>query len=145
MRKVSARYLIKRYPATGVRGRRGSTRLRENLTNFTTMWNRACPLCFGKVSRILVLVRTENLQCPSCRASLKLSRPSRALAAAVGLSVGLLMVRCLTIASVRGEWILAVVAGLVGYGVGCAAALWFSSDLVANGPGEAGGFPHFRS
>ena len=88
-------------------------------------------LCFGKVPLVRVLVRTENLQCPSCQANLKLSRPSRALASAVGLSIGLAMVRCLGIASVRGEWILAVVVGFVGYGVGCAVALGVISDLVA--------------
>ena len=119
--------------------------LRKKFTNFTTMWNRACPLCFGKVPLIRVLVRTENLQCPSCHANLKLSRPSRALASAVGLALGLAMVRCLAIASVRGEWILAVVVGFVGYGVGCAAALGVISDLVAKRQGEAEGFPHFRS
>jgi hypothetical protein len=55
------------------------------------------------------------------------------------------MVRCLAIASVRGEWILAVVVGFVGYGVGCAAALGVIADLVAKTRGEAEGFPHFRS
>ena len=119
--------------------------LRKKLTNFTTVWNRACPLCFGKVPLVRVLVRTQNLQCPSCHANLKLSRPSRALASAVGLSIGLAMVRCLAIASVRGEWILAVVVGFVGYGVGCAAALGVISDLVAKRQGEAERFPHFRS
>ena len=128
------------------RSRRGIPRcLRKKLTNFTTMWNRACPLCFGKVPLVRVLVRTENLQCPSCHANLKLSRPSRALASAVGLSIGLAMVRCLAIASVRGEWILAVVVGFVGYGVGCAAALGVIADLVAKTRGEAEGFPHFRA
>jgi hypothetical protein len=55
------------------------------------------------------------------------------------------MVRCLAIASVRGEWILAVVVGFVGYGVGCAAALSTISDLVAKRSAGAEGFPHFRS
>ena len=137
-----------RQGTVSARGRSGPGRprcLRKKLTNFTTMWNRACPLCFGKVPLVRVLVRTENLQCPSCHANLKLSRPSRALASAVGLSIGLAMVRCLAIASVRGEWILTVVVGFVGYGVGCAAALGVISDLVAKTRGEAEGFPHFRS
>jgi succinate-acetate transporter protein len=55
------------------------------------------------------------------------------------------MVRGLAIASVRGERILAVVVGFVGYGVGCAAALGVISDLVAKRQGKAEGFPHFRS
>jgi hypothetical protein len=55
------------------------------------------------------------------------------------------MVRCLAIASVRGAWILAVVVGFVGYGVGSAAALCTISDLVVKRSGGAEGFPHFRS
>jgi hypothetical protein len=102
-------------------------------------------MCFLKVPRVFVLVRTENLQCPACHTSLKLSRPSRAVAAAFGVCVGLGMVGCLTIANVRAEWILAIVVGFVGYGVGCAAGLCVISDLVVKKQGEAGGFPHFRA
>src|SRR6516225_6960985 len=103
----------------------------------------------GRILQILrrcgtVLVRTENLQCASCRASLELSRPSRVLAAALGLCIGLGAVRCLTILSVRGGWILAIVVGLVGYGMGSAAALCVISDLVVRRQEEPGGFPHFR-
>ena len=61
------------------------------------------------------------------------------------IAIGLTMVRGLAIASVRGEWILGVVAGFVGYGVGCAAALGVISDLVAKRQGKAEEFPHFRS
>src|SRR5215469_9887558 len=104
------------------------------------MWNRACPLCFGKVPRLSVLVRTENLQCATCHASLELSRPSRVLAASVGLCIGLAAVRCLTILSVRGGWILAIVVGFVGYGIGSAAALAVISDLVVRRE-EPTGFP----
>jgi hypothetical protein len=48
------------------------------------MGNRACPLCFAKLPRSLVLTRSEDLACPSCHALLELSRSSRVLSAFVG-------------------------------------------------------------
>jgi hypothetical protein len=48
-------------------------------------------------------------------------------------------------ASVRGEWILAVVAGLSGYGIGSAVMLFFVSDLVVRPELETGKFPHHRA
>src|ERR1700756_3286792 len=109
------------------------------------MWNRACPLCFGKVPRTRVVTRSENLECPSCHASLELSRPSRVLGTAVGLGTGLAAAEWMAGARVRGEWIFAVVAGLLGYGIGSAVMLSFLSDLVVRPELEAGKFPHHRA
>lgn len=118
----------------------------QNLhAKLTVMWNRACPLCFGKVPRTRVLTRSENLECPSCHASLELSRPSRVLGTAVGLATGLAAAEWTVSASVRGEWLLAVVAGLLGYGIGTAVMLFLVSDLAVRPELETGKFPHHRA
>jgi hypothetical protein len=48
-------------------------------------------------------------------------------------------------ASVRGEWISAVVAGLLGYGIGSAVILFLVSDLVVRPELETGKFPHHHA
>lgn len=121
------------------------TLLQSLHAKLTVMWNRACPLCFGKVPRTRVLTRSEDLECPTCHASLELSRPSRVLGAAVGLGTGLAAAEWTVSASVRGEWILAVVAGLLGCGIGSAVMLFFVSDLVVGPELETGKFPHHRA
>ena len=52
------------------------------------MWNRACPLCFTKVPPVVVLTRTDEVDCPSCRTPLELSRASRVLGAWVRIAGG---------------------------------------------------------
>ena len=49
------------------------------------MSNRACPLCFARLSRTQVLSRSNHLICPACHAQLELSRPSRLLASFAGV------------------------------------------------------------
>jgi hypothetical protein len=51
----------------------------------------------------------------------------------------------MTGASATGEWIFAVVAGLLGYGIGSAVMLFFVSDLVVRPELETGKFPHHRA
>lgn len=57
------------------------------------MSNRACPLCFSKLSRIEVLTRSYDLACPACHAGLNLSLPSRFLSSAAGVVAALLAMR----------------------------------------------------
>jgi hypothetical protein len=99
------------------------------------MWNRACPLCFVKVPRALVLARSEDFACPSCHARLELSRPSRVLGAIAGLLAGFLA------ASVRESWALSFLAAVLAFGAGSVLALVFLADLAVR-PKEAPSFPH---
>jgi hypothetical protein len=94
------------------------------------MWNRACPLCFTKVPRTLVLTHGDELTCPSCGAPLELSRASRVLGAACGLAAGFLAARAIWSLNLRGRWALPVVAAVFVYGIFSAAVLYFLADLM---------------
>jgi len=105
------------------------------------MWNRACPLCFAKVPRGVVLSKSEDLACPSCRAELELSRLSRVWGAFVGLLAGYLTASFVFHRGVPGGWAVELLAAVLAFGVGSVAALFFLSDLVVR-PKEAAAFPH---
>jgi hypothetical protein len=94
------------------------------------MWNRACPLCFAKMPRSLVLTRGEDLICPSCHTPLELSRPSRILGAVVGMFAGLLALQSLFGVSEALPWAIPIVGAVVGYGAASALLLFFVADLV---------------
>jgi hypothetical protein len=105
------------------------------------MWNRACPLCFTKVARSIVLTRGEDVVCPSCAALLELSRASRTLAALCGLVGGAWAVQVVASLKVRGTWALGVLAATLGYGVVSALVLYFLADLVVQPKAPAVHFP----
>jgi hypothetical protein len=105
------------------------------------MWNRACPLCFAKVPRSLVLTRGYDLVCPSCGAALELSRASRVLGAAMGLLAGFGSVQVILEVSTMGRWVLPMAGAVLAYGIASAAALFFLSDLVMQPKAAAGHFP----
>jgi hypothetical protein len=94
------------------------------------MWNRACPLCFAKVPRPLVLSRSEDLACPSCHAQLELSRPSRVLGAFTGLLAGSAAALMVFGRNAQGSWALGLLAAVLAYGAGSVLALYFLSDLA---------------
>jgi hypothetical protein len=106
------------------------------------MSNRSCPLCFVKLPRSSVLVRSGELVCPSCHTCLELSRLSRVSAAFFGLAVASAAVWALVNGMPKDAWYLAPVAGVVAYGLGSALYLFVVSDLVVcpRPPGEP--FPH---
>ncbi len=94
------------------------------------MWNRACPLCFTKLPRILVLTRGDELTCPSCATPLELSRASRVLGAAAGLTAAFVAAHAVWDLSVKGRWALPVVAATLAYGIAAALVVYFLADLV---------------
>jgi len=106
------------------------------------MSNRSCPLCFVKLSRSSVLVRSGDLVCPSCHTCLELSRLSRVTAAFFGLAVAFAAVWLLVNGMPKAAWYLTPVAAALAYGVGSTIYLFLVSDLVVcpRPPGEP--FPH---
>jgi|SRR5271169_71857 len=105
------------------------------------MWNRACPLCFAKVPRVLVLTRGDELICPSCRAPLELSRASRVLSAFIGLSAGFVAAHGVLDITTTGRWALPMIGAILAYGVASALALVYLSDLVVQPKPPAVHFP----
>ena len=106
------------------------------------MWNRACPMCFAKVPRTLILTRGDELTCPSCHTPLEISRASRVLSALVGLAAGLLLAQTVMGLSIEGIWVLPMVAAILVYGLAAALVLFFASDLVVRPNPAVGHFPH---
>jgi hypothetical protein len=106
------------------------------------MGNRACPLCFAKVPRSLVLARSEDLSCPSCHAPLELSRFSRVLSALFGLLAGFVAARLVLDVSTTGRWALPMFGAVLAYAFASALVLFFVSDLVVQPKLPAGHFPH---
>ena len=114
---------------------------KERVKEGLAMWNRACPLCFAKMPRGLVLSKSEELVCPSCRSELELSRPSRVLGALVGVSGGFLATAWVFGRGVHGAWAVGLLAAVLVFGAGSVLALFFLSDLVVRSK-EAAALPH---
>jgi len=106
------------------------------------MGNRACPLCFARVPRTLILTQGDELACPSCHAPLELSRSSRVLSALCGLLAGFAAVHLALQLSTRGRWALPMVGALLAYALVSALVLSFLSDLVVLPKPPHGDFPH---
>lgn len=105
------------------------------------MWNRTCPLCFAKVSRFLVLSRSNDLICPACHSPLELSRYSRLLASFVGFLAGLLVFH-LHLPHTGANWVLRPVAVFIAFGLGSALLLFLVADLVVRPNPPSTSFPH---
>ena len=106
------------------------------------MWNRACPLCFAKVSRFLVLSRSNDMSCPTCHAALELSRPSRLAASFAGLLAAAFSVHLTHSLHLPAPWFLAMVASILAFGIVSSLVLWLVSDLVVRPQPAAATFPH---
>ena len=111
------------------------------------MWNQACPLCFAKPPRALILTRTEGLVCPSCHAPLELSRPSKLLSSAVGLLVAYFVFRFARPSGVHPftGWLIPIVESVFAYAICSALVLVFFSDLVVRRRTCPAAFPHSHS
>ena len=106
------------------------------------MWNRACPLCFTKVPRKLILGGGEKLICPSCRTPLELSPAARLLAVSCGLAVAFVVVRLILAVNLPGAWVLQVIAAVLAYSIASTAVLYFFSDLIVRPNRPSTDFPH---
>lgn len=106
------------------------------------MWSRACPLCFARVPRTLVLTRGDELACPSCHTPLELSRSSRVLSSFVGLLAGFAAVHIVLRITTIGRWALPMVGAILAYALASALFLFFLADLVVLPKSPAAHFPH---
>ena len=108
------------------------------------MWNRACPICFAKIPRFLVLTSSYDITCPTCRSPLELSRHSRLLDSLVGFLAALLVFH-LPLPPTGANWFLRLVAVFFAFGFGSALLLFFAADLVVPPQPVSTPFPHLHS
>jgi hypothetical protein len=106
------------------------------------MWNRACPLCFVKLSPFLVLTRSNDLACPACHTELELSRHSRVLASLTGIAAAILAYHLGYTANHLARWIVPVFLAFVAFGCVSAFILLIRSDLVVRPQPDSSAFPH---
>jgi hypothetical protein len=106
------------------------------------MRNRSCPLCFVKLPSPSILARSDDLICPSCHSALEVSRRSRVFAAFLGVIAAFLGAEFAVVAVPKAAWFLALVVGVLVYGMVSALVLYFVSDLVVQPKPRATAFPH---
>jgi hypothetical protein len=106
------------------------------------MWNRACPLCFARVPRSLVLAHSQDLACPACHAALEISRPSRLLGSGGGLVAAVAASHLARSITPIAPWISPLAAAMLGFGLGSALLLFFICDLVVRPKVLPGRNPH---
>ncbi len=106
------------------------------------MENHACPLCFAKVSRTLILTKTLEVDCPACHAELEVSRGSRVLASFVGILAAFVAVHLGGQVSGTAQWSLPIVAAIVSFGVCSAVVLILFSELAVRAKISPTAFPH---
>ncbi len=109
------------------------------------MWNRACPLCFAKLSRAQVLSSSNDLICPACHAKLELSLPSRVLGAMAGIAAGFAAFYFAPSGSPLTNWTWPMLAAILSFGFASALVLLFASDLVVPSGPRSVTFPHLHS
>ena len=109
------------------------------------MENHACPLCFAKVPRTLILTKTLEVDCPACHAALEVSRGSRVLASFVGILAAFLAMRVGGQASGTAGWTLPIVAAIVSFGVCSALVLILFSELAVRPKISPTAFPHIHA
>ena len=109
------------------------------------MENHACPLCFAKVPRTLILTKTLEVDCPACHAALEVSRGSRVLASVVGILAVFAAVRLGGQAGGTTGWTLPIVAAIVSFGVCSAVVLILFSELAVRAKISPTAFPHIHA
>jgi hypothetical protein len=109
------------------------------------MENHACPLCFAKVPRTLILTKTLEVDCPACHAELEVSRGSRVLASFVGILAAFVAVHLDGQASGTAGWSLPIVAATVSFGVCSAVGLILFSELAVRPKISPTAFPHIHA
>jgi hypothetical protein len=108
------------------------------------MWNRACPICFARISRFLVLTCSYEITCPTCRSSLELSRQSRLLDSLFGVLVALFVFH-LPFPHTGANWVLRLLATVFAFCLGSALLLFFAADIVVRPSPLSTPFPHSHS
>ncbi len=109
------------------------------------MGNHACPLCFAKVPRTLILAKSLEVDCPACHAELEVSRGSEVLASFVGALAGFAAAHLSRNASGTAQWTLPTVAAFLTFGICSALVLLVHSDLVLRPKISPTAFPHIHA
>jgi hypothetical protein len=101
-----------------------------------------CPLCFVRVPWTALLAHSYELECPACHAGLELSRYTRVVAGFAGMAGAWAAVHLAQGASGDAEWVLTVVAAVLGFGFASAAGVLAVGDVVVHAKDSSPSFPH---
>jgi hypothetical protein len=106
------------------------------------MSNRACPLCFVKLSRVQVVTLSKDLVCPGCHVTLRLSLLSRLLGSFAGIVVAGFVYRLAQPQDFSAGWIISTFVTVFAFVASSALVLFLFSDLVVHQQPESSVFPH---
>ncbi len=109
------------------------------------MENHACPLCFAKVPRTLILTKTLEVDCPACHAELEVSRGSRVLASLMGVLAGFVAGPLGGRVSGTAGWTLPIAAAVMAFGICAALVLFVFSELAVRPKISPTVFPHIHA
>jgi len=109
------------------------------------MENHACPLCFAKVPRMLILTKTLEVSCPACHAELEVARGSRLLAAFVGFLAAFVAVHLFEGVGGVAGWTLPVVVAVMAYGMCAALVQLVFCELALRPKVFPTAFPHIHA
>jgi hypothetical protein len=105
------------------------------------MWNRACPICFTRISRFLVLSSSYEITCPTCHSPLELARQSRLLDSLFGFLIALVVFQ-LPLPHTAVNWLLRLVITFLAFCFGSAFLLFYAADIVVRPTPLSTPFPH---
>ncbi len=109
------------------------------------MGNHACPLCFAKIRRTLILTNSLGVDCPACHAELEVSRGSRVLASFAGVLAGFGAAYLSRHASETAQWTLPTIAAFLTFGICSALELLVFAELVVRPKISPTAFPHLHA
>jgi hypothetical protein len=89
-----------------------------------------------------VLAHSSDLECPGCHAELELSRFTSVFGAACGLAGAFIAVHFGDVWLAGAQWVMRVVAAVVGYAVVSAAGVLLAADLAVRPKSSVLSFPH---
>jgi len=108
------------------------------------MANRACPLCFVRVTWFEVLSQSEHLQCSACRVPLELSRGTRIFGSFLGFTAAFLALNEIPSTVLKIHWVLDPIIAIGSFAMFSALAVLIHSDLIVRPPSSNHTFPHPR-
>lgn len=100
------------------------------------------PLCFVMAPWTAVLAQSYEIECPTCRAPLELSRYTRIVVGVGGIAGAMIAAYLTPGAFSGGFWVTRMVGAILGYGVASAVCAGLAGDLDVRPTDAPTAFPH---
>ena len=95
---------------------------------------RVCPKCGNGISAGQVVAYSDNIECPRCGATLRVTDASRIIGAFLGLAIGLLVWRAAQGSGGNVSWLMPEVCAILVFSFSYTLYLMFAANVVARPP-----------